>query len=150
MSLPATSESEAGYTLLEVLVVIAIIGIVMAALPSAYARLVPQFQVHAFADELALTARKLREEARLMQHITAIRVDSEGKAVDIDGLETIGVPTGIKITFTQPISWKSIGDNTVEFYPTGGSSGGVMELARGGTVAKVSIDWLSGAVEVIR
>ena len=136
---PVTERSDAGYTLLELLVVIAIIGLILSSAPTIYARLVPQFQVREFANDLAVTARHLREEARRTQTV---------KALVFDGEDGVIAPSNLSVRFEQPMAWKTVERNTVEFYPSGASSGGVFIIERGGFQIELSIDWLSGAVKV--
>ena len=142
-----TSGSDAGYTLLELLVVLAIVAMMMASAPTLYGRIVPSFEVRQFAADVATFARRAREKARLSQQVTGFVYSPGTKTlVSIDG--NLPFPSGMVVEFVRPVPWGNVGENRVEFYPSGASSGGTFDISRGAASAEVEINWVSGAVKV--
>lgn len=154
--MPRASDADAGYTLLEVLIVVAILSMTVAAAPTAYSVVYPNYQVRQYANDLANLARDLRRDAIRTQQVTAMAYTEGGGGIAVTdpptdlepGARSIPSPDGIEISFTQTMDWKNVGASRVEFYPSGATSGGVFEIARGGISVDVTIDWASGAVEV--
>lgn len=142
--------TDAGYTLLELLVVVALVAMVLSAMPSVYGQLVPSYRVRQFADDLANHARALREHARRHQVVTEIRYVQSGQAFLALG-ENISVPASVTVEFTPSSiagQESQTGGGAVSFYPTGASTGGTFVVSGNGVRSQVVINWLSGAIEV--
>lgn len=154
--MPRASDADAGYTLLEVLIVVAILSMTVAAAPTAYSAVYPNYQVRQYANDLANLVRDLRRDAIRTQQVTAMAFTEGVGAVAVTdaptdlepGARSIAAPDGLDISFAQTMDWKNVGDGRVEFYPSGATSGGVFEISRGGISVGVTIDWVSGSVEV--
>lgn len=139
---------DGGYTLLELLVVVAIIAMALAATPTLYARMVPNFEVRQFASDVATFARRARERAKRSQTVTGFLYSPAGEVLASLDDEELSIPSGVAISFERAVDWHNVAENRVEFYPSGASSGGRIEIRRGGVMAAVTIDWVSGAVKV--
>jgi general secretion pathway protein H len=157
---PARRKDEAGYTLLELLVVVAIIAMLMAVAPTAYGLFVPNFQARQFANELANVARDMRRHAVEAKVVNTIHLPEDSSMLRLSRyyLDGSGVvqhdaamleaPVALTVTLAHPGGWQAAGNADVEFYPSGGSSGGVFTVARGEVRVLVEIDWITGAVAV--
>lgn len=143
------SNRDAGYTLLEMLVVVAILSLVVFSAPTAYSVIVPNFQVRQFANEVANTARDLRRDAIREQSIKTLNFLPGAQAIHSPDRE-LDVPGGVNVIFSRTMQWRSVEAGKIEFYPTGGSSGGQFEIRRGGVSATVIVDWVSGATKVLQ
>lgn len=142
--------TDAGYTLLELLVVVALVAMVLSAMPGVYGQLVPSYRVRQFAEDLANHARALREHARSHQVVTEIRYVQSDQAFLALG-EDISVPASVTVEFTASSIMNHQSDQdggSVSFYPTGTSTGGTFNISGNGMQTQVVINWLSGAIEV--
>ncbi|UTW58737.1 prepilin-type N-terminal cleavage/methylation domain-containing protein [Kordiimonas sp. SCSIO 12603] len=141
-------KAEDGFTLLEALVVIAIISFVVAITPYAYTRFIPQYQMKQFAYTVANNARSLRIQAAEEQRITRLEI-VEGRQIRIVGTdEFLDAPTGTELDFNPNSLWPEEANNQVVFYPGGGSSGGEITLRNGRLSIDLKVNWVSGAVDV--
>ncbi len=121
------NKAEAGFTLLEMLVTIAVMGIVMAVLAG-----FTRPQSHRLALEAA--ARDVAQSMRM----------ARGAAI------TGGAPVAFAMPALPP--WLTAAEQAprggIVFAPDGSSSGGEVLLAGDGQSAEVSADWLTGRVDI--
>ncbi len=137
-----------GYTLFEVLVTLAIIGMVLAAVPLVAGGPRPGAEVRAAAIELASALRQTRSEA-----IAGFR--SETFILDIErGVYRAGsarpesaLPEGMEFSlYTARSELEDENTGRIRFFPDGSATGGRVTLASGGHSYVVAVDWLTGAV----
>ncbi|MGH6912897.1 MAG: GspH/FimT family pseudopilin [Geminicoccales bacterium] len=138
-----------GFTLLELLVVLAIIAFVVALVPGYMLRSQPRLDVNVAARAIADGLRRTRGEAILRNRSQVFALDVE------DRLFRPGEGTPVQIDRTLELSFltarselqsESIGQ--IRFYPDGSSTGGRISVAQGGWQADVRNDWLTGLVWV--
>ncbi len=139
--------ADRGYTLLELLVVLAIISLIVSAAPTVYSNVVPTFQVRQFANDLATQLRQLRDRSRAESKISVMDFDGSSNA---SALSAIGVtvPDDVTATFEPAEIWATDGMTQLQFFPTGSSNGGTVTLRRDTLEVVIRIDWVSGAVQV--
>lgn len=137
----------AGYTLLEILVVLAITSMIAATAPTVYAALVPGYQVRQFANDLANNARRLRMQAQKKRSLHVLEFVENSNVYRIDG-EVIEGPEGLKLDLDPSTAWNLALADKIEFYPNGATSGGLVKLSYGNVSVKVRIDWTTGKIEV--
>src|SRR5919106_1713901 len=112
-----------GFTLLELIVVLVIVGLVLALVPGLMLRTQPGLDVEVAARAVADGLRRTRSQAMLTNREEVFSVDVE------QGLFRAGRD---------------------RFFPDGGSTGGAIDLALDGQHSRVSVDWLTGQVEIER
>lgn len=149
-----TSTNNLGYSLLEMLVVISIIALVTLSTPTAITKIIPNFQVRQFANDLAERVRIMRREAIQENSVKGFIYDPNtnviaefGGNMGAEG-DTLAIPAGVSFTFEPASEWRSVPENRLEFYPSGAASGGVIKVERGTVSVDIEINWISGAVEV--
>ena len=145
-----------GFTLLELLVVLAIAGLLTSLVPSFIAAVVPGAKLQAEARELAVFLRTARNDA-----VTS------GQAVDVVFEPALGsyarhgepaqrVPEDVVLTiklhqeqfFARRRDTARQEKVSVRFYPDGTSAGSEVSLRRGNSAYIVEVDWLLGSVTV--
>ena len=138
-SLPAAREKRAGgFTLLELLVVLAILGLVSAIVVSIAPGRLSGVHDQAAARKLAVELRSARNAAKTTGSPAHFAVTSTNTA------RLLSLSRAAKIVY-RPV----IGNDTSEivFQSDGSSNGGVVEINSGErTVARLDIDWLTGQV----
>jgi general secretion pathway protein H len=135
-----------GFTLLELLVVLAIMVLLAGAWPFAAPRLFPAQQLRNEAQSLVSALRTARMKARLSGALQAVEFLDAGDAYQI-GADAHKLPSGI---VTRVRDEDSLGVATrVTFYPDGSSSGGVVDLALPGRSVSIEVGKLTGRAELI-
>lgn len=140
---------QAGFTLLEVLVVVALLGLVASIVLQRGPVRSPAVDLRAAAGEVARTLRQARGRAVASNRVVQVRFDVPGHAyaMDGDGRKPLPAALSIRVTSvalgTQPGSLPSIG-----FAPDGSSSGGRIAFGLGPRAVDVAVEWLTGRVVV--
>jgi len=141
-----------GYTLMEVLVALAIIGMVLAAVPFMVGGSRPGVEVRAAAIELASALRRTRGASITGFHSETFVLDTDRGVYQAGSAQAeAALPEGLKLSLYTARS-ELEGENTgrIRFFPDGSATGGRITLASGANSYFVAVDWLTGAVEVGR
>jgi general secretion pathway protein H len=121
------NKAEAGFTLLEMLVTVAVMGIVLAVLAGFTRPQSHRLEMEAAARDVARAMRAARGTA---------------------------ISGGTPVTFALPAlpGWLTVAERApqggIVFAPDGSSSGGGVLLAGDGQATEVSADWLTGRVDI--
>lgn len=135
-----------GFTLVEMLVVLAILVGLTAAFPLAWQRLSPQRQVQVYARRMAADLRMLRADAMRSNTVTDLNTtDTHGYRLEPTGAFR-QLPDAIGVRQLPKAGVPPLQQAIVYFYPDGSSSGGEFILERGGRQAKLAISPMSGRV----
>ena len=139
-----------GFTLLELLVVLAIIGFVLVLVPGFLLRGQPGLDVEVAARALAGALREARADA--MQHnreqLFALDVEERVFRAGPDR-PPVQIDRAIEVTFQtarQELVGETIGQ--IRFFADGSSTGGRIGLSRDERHAAVAVDWLTGLISV--
>ena len=139
-----------GFTLLELLVVLAIIGLVLAFVPGFLVRGQPGLDVDVAARAIADSLRQARSDAVLQNREQLFALDVEEHLFRVGGQRApVQIAKGIEITF-QTARSEALSENIgqIRFFPDGSATGGRIGLALDGQVVEVIVDWLTGLVSV--
>lgn len=136
--------AEAGFTLTELLVVLAIIGLIVAAIPVLLQSAMPGARAKAATLALAGDLRGARGQAIASGHGTAIRFDPVRQIYLIEpGDKTRTLPHAVRFALQGTAPSAQIG-----FYPDGSSNGGVVLVGEGALRHRIAVDWVTGRVAV--
>lgn len=140
-----------GFTLLELLVVLAIAGLVMAITPPLIAQAIPGVQLKAASRGVASALREARNKAIGESRAQRLAIDLESRRYWVERGRAAGdIPEPIEIELTVAESQRDGDDRgAVAFFPDGSSTGGRITLARGDVRYEVTVDWLTGRVAVV-
>lgn len=139
-----------GFTLVELLVVLTVIGLIIALAPIAMTGAMPSLELRTTTRELAAALRNTRSTAIRDNREMALTLDVEAGWYRLDGRkgeQTINPEIEIKL-LTATIEVENEGVGRIRFFPDGTSTGGQITLARGGDTYYIIVDWLSGRVQV--
>jgi general secretion pathway protein H len=142
---------EAGFTLLEMVAVIAVVAMLAAILLPRVPRATTRPRLEAYALETAALLKADRTAAlRRHAQITA-QVDAPGRAIRSGSSGRIlQVPDDVTFQAMLPLSCNErTARSTISFFATGTSCGGVIVLSRLGTGYEVRVNWLTGGIEVV-
>jgi general secretion pathway protein H len=141
---------EDGFTLLELLVVLVIIGLVLALIPGFMLRGQPGLDVDVAARALADALRETRSQAVLQNREQLFALDVEERLFRVgEQRASVQIDKNIAITFQTARSLlmsDTIG--RIRFFPDGSATGGRIGLTLNGHHAEVLVDWLTGLISI--
>ena len=151
MIAPANRNSRAGgFTLLELLVVVAIAAMLMALVPPVLSKAAPGVRAKVAAREMADTLRDARAVAVIRGRPGDVRFDAgEGEYV-VSGSGATALPRGL--TLALPGLGHATAPSphyTLRFNPDGSSNGLKAVLGSPGRYYSVEVSWLTGRVSLV-
>jgi general secretion pathway protein H len=143
--------SSAGVTLLELLIVLALMAIVGGFVMPMFGGPVSTSELRATARELAAGLRLAQSEAVSQRRQTFLVLDVAGKRFKVDNdPHEHKLPSKIELKlFTAQNDLVSESIGSIRFFPDGGSNGGRITVASGERKFDVDIDWLTGRVAIL-
>lgn len=146
----ARGQPDAGYSLTEVLVVLAIIALATAAALSAPRAGQNALTLEAYARRLADDLRLARASAVSDNAVSTLFVslappghrDGEGRFIPAPSASRI------ELTGARSLLADAEGGARFAFYGDGGASGGAVRIGDAARVYRVEVDWMTGAVRV--
>lgn len=140
-----------GMSLLEVLVVVALIATLAGIAAMVIGRALPGQQLRAAARELAAELRFTRAQAIATGREQSFRIDVDSRRWDAAGKRSGALPDEIELVAIsareeQPAQREA----AVRFFPEGAATGGRFVLRRGDAAWRVDVAWLTGEVTITR
>ena len=143
--------AQRGFTLFELLVVLVVIGLILAAAPLALRQGAPGIEARVAAGEVAALLRRARSEAILENREVAVAFDTDTGAYALDDSEDWhALPERVRLEVETARS--EVRDEHVagvRFFADGSATGGRVTVAAGGRQYHVMLDWLTGQVAVL-
>jgi general secretion pathway protein H len=146
-----TSSAEDGFTLLEVVCVVAIIAMLAAIILPAIPRGTSQARLEAYAIETATLLKSDRDAAVRRRIEVATEVSALSRAVRSGATgRVLRVPGDVvfEALLASRCNQRAAG-TTINFFGSGMSCGGTIALTRRGSGFQVRVNWLTGGVEVV-
>ena len=142
---------QAGVTLLELLIVIALMAIIAALVVPMFGGPVSTSELRATARQLAAGLRLARSAAVSERREAFLVVDVAGKRFKVDReAREHALPSKVDLKlFTAQNDLVSENVGSIRFYPDGGSNGGRITVASGARKFDVDVDWLTGRVAIL-
>jgi general secretion pathway protein H len=143
--------AEAGFTLIEVVCIVAILAIIAAILLPAIPRGTSRARIEAYALEAASLLKADRNAAMRRGIAIATEIDAGSRSLrsGVTG-RTVRVPDDVVFDATLAARCDgSTAGNTIGFFASGMSCGGAIALTRQGVGYQVRVNWLTGGVEIV-
>jgi general secretion pathway protein H len=142
---------EPGFTLIEVVCVLAIVGLLAALVLPAIPTATSQTRLAGYAVEVAGLLKGDRNAAIRDHAMVSTLLDVDRRAVRSGSrAATVQVPADVAFSalLAQRCAGRMVG-STIDFFPSGASCGGVIALSRQGVGYQIRVNWLTGGVEVV-
>jgi len=139
----------AGFTLVELLVVLAIAALLMAAVPALFSAAFPGLELKSAARRTAATLRLARESAIRQGAETEVLVDVEARQLELKGYRNLSLPSSLTLQLeTAAREMHDEQRGVMRFFPDGSSTGGRIILAYHDHGYQVGVTWLTGRIAV--
>ncbi len=142
---------EQGFALIEMLCVLAIIGLLAAIILPAIPRATTRAKLESYAVQTAALLKADRNAALRRQVQVTTQIDAEARSIrsGVTG-RVIQLPSDVSLDamLASRCADRNAG-GSIDFFPSGMSCGGVIALARPGMGFEVRVNWLTGGVDIV-
>lgn len=140
-----------GFALIEILCVLAIIGLLAAIILPAIPRATTRAKLESYAVQTAALLKADRNAALRRQIQVTTQVDAASRSIrsGVTG-QIIRLPDDV--TLNAMLASRCADRNagrSIDFFPSGMSCGGVLALARPGMGYEIRVNWLTGGVDIV-
>lgn len=137
-----------GYTLLELLVVMLMIGLVASLATSLMPSQNSQWRLATDARKVAGLIAEARDQARLTGRLVRLEAAADGETLTREGAkQALRLASGTTAK-VLPLVRQDPAQQALLFFPDGSNSGGTVELRSGTASLRISVDWLTGRPHV--
>jgi general secretion pathway protein H len=155
LTLPAAraerDRDEAGFALIEILCVLAIIGMLAAIILPAIPRATSRARLESYAVETAALLKGDRNTALRRQVQVATLIDAPSRSIrsGVTG-RVIRLPNDVALDaiLASRCADREAG-RSIDFFPSGMSCGGTIAMTRPGMGFQVRVNWLTGGVDIV-
>ncbi|WP_256380013.1 prepilin-type N-terminal cleavage/methylation domain-containing protein [Bradyrhizobium sp. Cp5.3] len=142
---------EAGFTLIEMVCVLAIVAMIAAVLLPRFPSATSRARLEAYAIELAALLKADRNAALSRYDAVNAVVDAQARSVRSGSSPWI-IQVPQDVVFDALLPERCNGRpalSTISFFSSGMSCGGTIRLTRLGNAVEVRVNWLTGGVEIV-
>ena len=149
MTSPFEDCKSSGFTLLELLVVLAIMGLIAALVVGGRPGTSDTTDAKIGAELIASELRQARSRAVATGRPVGFVLDTATRRFGIDGLHPQALPAGLRLALLTGRSDVLADDvGRIRFFPDGSSTGGRIAVESRSRKLVVGVDWLSGRVAI--
>jgi general secretion pathway protein H len=140
--------ADAGFTLFEILVVMAMMVMAMAAVSTLYRAPSAGTTLKTAAHQAASRLRDLRATAMATQRERTAAIDVDGRSIAFgDGRAPLQIDRSLVMSVTAADSERTSARTAgIRFFPNGSSSGATIQLKSERLMYEVRVNWLTGRV----
>ena len=139
---------ERGFTLIELMVVFAIMALVLSIAPSAYDKMKTSMEYRDAVRGVITDMRAARQQAVLTGRDSLFALDLQTRQYGVEGGSSRSIPDNIEMRAIVADSEAKGTHFGIRFLPSGGASGGSVDVLRNsGDGIRLRVDWFSGRVE---
>ncbi|MFA5627723.1 MAG: GspH/FimT family pseudopilin [Thiohalomonadaceae bacterium] len=140
-----TSLGQSGFTLVELIVALAIMGVLLVAAPLAFMQVRPTLQYHSTVRELTTALAAARHQASMTGQAVPFVIDLKERRYGVGEKLDHKLPDELRIDVIIANSEVRDGLGMIRYYPSGGATGGSLDLRRpSGEGVRLRVDWLLG------
>jgi general secretion pathway protein H len=145
------SASQRGFTLLEMVCVIALVAMLAAVLMPALARHTSRAQLQAYALQAATLLKMDRDIAIRRRADISTLVDAPARAIRSGATaQALRIPEDVRFDALLPSTCRQHAAlSTISFFADGMSCGGAIALTRLDQTYEIRVNWLTGRIEIV-
>jgi general secretion pathway protein H len=139
-----------GFTLLELLLVLAIAGLMLTIVPPFLSRGIAATKLNTSAREVAAAMRTARSQAVTRRRETTLTVDIDKRLYKLSGkARAQHLDRDIKVKL-DTVQSERLSDSVgaFRFFPDGSATGGQVTLSSGKSKIVIDLNWLTGRVAI--
>jgi general secretion pathway protein H len=144
-------DDEAGFTLIEIVGVLAIVGLLAALALPTFPRGTSRARLEGYAVDIAALLKGDRNAAIRSRAPVATVLNAQNRTVRSGanrGSVQLPADVGFDAILAQRCGERRVGA-TIDFFPSGMSCGGTIALSRQGVGFQIRVNWLTGGVEIV-
>jgi len=147
--IPTRYTLRAGFTLLELIIVLFLISLILGLSTVFFANILPSSRFDATIREISATIRYARALAKVSGERKTITIDLDSGKYEIEGYGERGIPSNIDIKVKDPLSGEiSTGKYQLVFNAVGDIEGGIIVLQDKKRIVDIEIDPVVGVAVV--
>ena len=140
---PRRDKAEGGFTLLELLVVVAVVALLVTVVVPWFAGALNRLQADEAADDIVAAMTEARDLAAGRHRTVKVMVDEKAGTIEVEGGRYRSLPAGVALS-GPPSGYD--GKGIILFHPDGTSDGGQVVASRGDVAWAVSVELLTGQI----
>jgi general secretion pathway protein H len=142
---------QAGFTLLEMIIVVAVMGLAFGLIVARGPMRSQAMEMHAAVSDVAQGLRLARSKAIATNSTARLTVDLRQPSFRIDNGGPKPLPPWLTVAMTA-VSDETLGQRlaAIRFNGDGSASGGRIDLTNGVRHAQIGVDWLTGRISVLQ
>ena len=142
---------ERGFTLLEMVCVIALVAMIAAVLLPLVPRHTSRARLQAYALQTASLLKADRNAAIRTGTDVSTLVDAPSRAIHSGATaQTLRIPDDVRVDALLPQTCRQRAAlSTISFFADGGSCGGTIALTRLDTALEIRVNWLTGRIDIV-
>jgi len=142
---------EQGFTLLEVVCVVAILSMILALIPPTLSRGTSRAKLESYAVDAAALLKADRNAALRRFSPVATEVDAKSRLMRSGATgRIVRIPDDVEVdTLLAAVCNKATVGSTIRFFPSGMSCGGIIGLTRLDYGYEIRVNWLTGGIEIV-
>jgi general secretion pathway protein H len=147
----AEANTQAGFALIEILCVLAIIGLLAAIILPSVPRATTRARLESYAVQMAALLKADRNAALRRRVQVVTQVDAPTRSIRSGSTgQVIRLPDDVQVEaiLASRCADRSVG-RSIDFFPSGMSCGGTIALLRPGMGYEVRVNWLTGGVDIV-
>jgi general secretion pathway protein H len=140
-----------GFALIELLCVLAIVGLLAAVLLPDIPRATSRTKLEGFAIQMATLLKEDRNAAVTQRATVTTRVETASRSIRSGASgRTIRIPSDVVMEAALASRCANrVAGKSIEFFPSGMSCGGTVFLSRPGIALEIRVNWFTGTIEVV-
>jgi len=144
-------DDESGFTLIEVVCVLAIVALLAALVLPAIPRATSQERLAGYAVEVAALLKGDRNAAIRTHQAVSTTLEPDRRIVRSGATDDV-VEIPADVTFAALLAKQCLDrrtGSTIDFFPGGASCGGAIAISRNGVGYQIRVNWLTGGIEIV-
>ncbi len=138
----------AGFSLIELVAVVALIGIALAVVSLSFSKSLGGAQVEAASRDLVAALRYTRGRAIVRGEQQALDIDVANNTYRAPDRPLVRLPKDMRLTLTTAETEQTAATSgRIRFFPDGASTGGHIAVLLGRREWRINVNWLTGEVE---